>query len=205
MTFRRVLAADVVAMVAALALLFAMAADWYSTTAGEEARRIEGLESPRGAVGGEVSRAVKERARVVAEDAEKNAFQATGVVDRVILAGLLATVAFALIAGFLRAAGRRPRPPLTPSAAAAACAAVTAVLVVFRMIQEPGSDVSTTVESGAPLGLALLGVVALACLVALRAEEGGTAWRALPEPEPPAEVEPEPEKAGPGTAAQDAP
>ena len=177
MTFARLSAADVAAMVAALALLFAMGVDWYSTGAGEEARRIERLTDPRGALGGEVERDVEERARASAEDAEKNTFQVPGAIDRVILGGLVATVALALAAGFLRAAGRRYQPPLTPSAAAAVCACATAALVAYRMIQQPGLDAGTTVKGGAPLGLVLLGLIALSCAVALRAEEDGSAWR----------------------------
>ena len=177
MTFERALPADLVAMVCALGLLFVIGIDWYSTTAGGEARRIERSTTVQGAQGGEVSRAVDERALEAAEDAERNAIQLTGALDRVILAGLVATVVLALAAGFLRAAGRRFEPPLTPSAAAAVCACVTAMLVVGRMIQEPGPDALTTVESGAPLAVAVLGAIALACAVAVRAEEAGTAWR----------------------------
>lgn len=176
MTFTRLLAADVAAMLAALALLFAMGADWYSTGAGEEARRIERLTDPRGALGGQVERDVEERARASAEDAEKNAFQVPGAIDRVILGGLVATVALALAAAFLRAAAKRYEPPLTPSAAAAVCACATAALVSYRMIQQPGLDAGTTVKAGAPLGLVLLGLIALSCAVALRSEEGGRGW-----------------------------
>ena len=176
MTFERVLAADVAAMACALGLLFVMALDWYSTTAGEEARRIERFTEPRGALGGEVPRDVEERARASAEDAEKNAFQVTGAIDRVILAALVATVVLALAAGFLRAASRRFEPPVTPSALAAACACATALLVGLRMIQQPGLDAGTTVKPGAPLALVVLGMIALSCVVALRAEEAGTAW-----------------------------
>lgn len=177
MTFERVLAVDLVAMVCALGLLFAMGADWYSTTVGREARRIERSTSPQGALGGEVPRAVEERARIGAEDAEKNALQVTGAIDRVILGGLLLTVALTLAAAFLRAGGRRFEPPLTPSGLAAVVACVTALLLGLRMIREPGPDAATTVESGAPLALALLGAITLAAALALRAEEAGTAWK----------------------------
>ena len=180
MTFARLLRADAVAMVAALALLLVIGTDWYSTTAGEEARRIERVNDPSGGTGGQVSRAVEERARVVAEEAEKNAIQVTGVVDRVILAGLVATALLALGAGYLRAAGRRFRPPLTPSALAAAGAAVTGLLVAYRALDEPGSDAATTVQAGLPLALVGLGAIGLSCVAALRAEEAGTAWREPP-------------------------
>ena len=180
MTFERVIGADLVAMVCALGLLFAMGADWYSTTAGQEARRIERSGSPQGALGGEVPRAVEERARAGADDAEKNALQVTGLIDRVILAVLLLTVALALVAAFLRAGARRFEPPLTPSALAASAAFAGAALVGLRMLWEPGSDAATTVEAGAPIAMALLGAITLACALALRAEEAGTAWRAEP-------------------------
>ena len=177
MTFARGPAADSAAMASALALLFVMALDWYSTTAGEEARRIERFTEPRGAFGGEVPREVEERARESAEDAERNAYQLTGAIDRVILAGLVATVLLALAAGFLRAASKRFEPPLTPSALAAACACATALLVGLRVVQQPGLDAGTTVKPGVPLALIALALVALCCTAALRAEEAGTAWR----------------------------
>jgi hypothetical protein len=59
---------------------------------------------------------------------------------------------------------------------------VTALLVVYRIFQEPGSDVSTTVKAGAPLALLALGVVAFASASALRA---------------PREERPEPKQAAP--------
>jgi hypothetical protein len=188
MTFARVPAADLAAMACALLLLFVMGLDWYSTTAGDEARRIERFTEPQGALGGEVSRDVEERARESAEDAERNALQVSGAIDRIILVGLLGTVILALAAGFLRAAGKRFEPPLTPSALAAVCACVTALLVAYRMIEQPGLDAGTTVKAGAPAALVVLGLTALICTAALRAEEAGTAWR-------------EPVAAGPADAA----
>ena len=98
-----------------------MALDWYSTVAGKEARRIEVLSQPSGAAG-QVEREVRETARFAAEGAERNAWQVTGAVDRIILLGLLATVLLALGAAYLRAAGKRFRPPSTPSALAAVAA-----------------------------------------------------------------------------------
>jgi hypothetical protein len=176
-SFARLTVADAVAMVLALALLFAMAADWYSTHAGEEARRIEKATQPRGAEGGEVSRAVQERARIVAEGAEKNAWQLKAPIDRIILGFLLATVFFALCAGFMRAAGKRFTTSWTPSALAALLAMLSGILVACRMIVQPGVDEATTVKAGAPIALVLLGLLAVCCTRAMRAEEDGTAWR----------------------------
>jgi len=174
--FGQLLRSDVIAAVAALVLLFVMALDWYSTVAGKEARRIEVLSQPSGAAG-QVEREVRETARFAAEGAERNAWQVTGAVDRIILLGLLATVLLALGAAYLRAAGKRFRPPSTPSALAAVAAALTAVLVAYCSLQEPGIDQATTVEAGLPLALAVLGVIALSCRAAMREEERGTAWR----------------------------
>ena len=186
MTFARLLRPDAVAMVAALALLLLMALDWYGTTTGDEARRAEKLAQPQGAEAGEIDRRVQEEARFKAEDEEKNAWQVDGVIDRVILIGLLATILLALAAGWLRAAGRRFEPPFTPTGLAAISATVTAVLIAYRIVQEPGFDASTVVKSGPPLALIALAVIALACRSALAQEEAGTAWR---EP-PPAESSP---------------
>ena len=101
MTFARLRAADWVAFLAALALLFATAADWYSTEGG-----------------------------------------------------------------------------IGPTAWAGITAGLTALLVLYRVIQEPGFDDVNTVQHGAPLALGVLGVIAFACAVSVRAEEqAGTELR----------------------------
>lgn len=184
MSFDRLLRADWVALAAALVLLLVMAMDWYSSASGQEARRIEAISEPSGGAGGEVERRLQEDARIIAEGEERNAWQASAAIDRLILLGLLATIALAIAAAFLRAAGRRFDPPLTPSALAGLTAVVTALLVAYRTIQEPGLDVGTTVEAGAPLALIALGTIGLAVRAAMRAEEDGSAW---PEPAPGAE------------------
>jgi len=186
MTFARLLRADAVAMIAALALLFVMALDWYGTNVGDEARRTQKLAQPQGAEGGEIERRVNEDARFVAQGEEKNAWQVDGAIDRLILIGLLATIVLAVGAAYLRAAARRFDPPLTPSGLAAVTATVTALLIAYRIIQEPGFDEATVVKSGAPLSLIVLAVIALACRSALAEEEAGTAWREDPAPPEPA-------------------
>lgn len=178
MSFARLLRADAIALAAALALLLLMAADWYSTNAGEEARRIEQLSQPEGALGGEVERRVQEDAALAAEGAEKNAWQLSGLIDRVILLGLLATVGLAIAAAYLRAAAKRFDPPLTPSGLAALTATVTALLLAYRAIQTPDIEGgATTVRGALPIAIAVLGVIAVACSAAFREEEGGSAWR----------------------------
>ena len=87
----------------------------------------------------------------------------------------------AIAAAYLRAAGKRFEPPSTPELRCAAVAAtLTAVLVAYRSLQEPGFDEATTVESGLPLALVVLGVIALSCRAAMREEEQGTAWHDEP-------------------------
>jgi hypothetical protein len=49
------------------------------------------------------------------------------------------------------------------------------------MLQEPGLDDVTTVQAGAPVALAVLGVIAFACAASLRAEEEEA--DVVPEPE----------------------
>jgi drug/metabolite transporter (DMT)-like permease len=181
LTFARLNRWDWVAFLAALVLLFVMASDWYSTVQGEEARRIERISQPQGALGGEVERQVKERAAERAEGAEKNAWQPRAAIDVLVLVALLAAIGFAVVAAFARAAKRRFEPPLTPSTAAALAAAVGGVLVAYRIVQQPGSDIGTTIKAGAPIGLALLGVIALASANALRAEEEDRAFRPVEE------------------------
>jgi hypothetical protein len=174
-SFARLRAWHWVAFLAALALLFVTAMDWYSTTSGEEARRVEQLSDPEGgAAGGEVEREVEEGARLAAEGAEKNAWQVDAPVDRLILVSLLLSAALAVVAAF--AAAREPQgegggPRGTAAAGLAGIvAAATALLVTYRILQEPGLDVSTTVQAGAPLALVLLGVIALSAALTLRSE-----------------------------------
>ena len=162
MTFTRLHAADWVAFVAALALLFASAADWYSTKVGDQARQFEKSAPTRGE-----EAELADDAAATAENAERNAWQADGGIDRVIIAGLLATAALTVYAAFMRAAGRG----LGTTAIAGLAAALTALLVIYRVIQQPGFDDVTTVKSGAPIALAVLGVIAFASAMSLRGEE----------------------------------
>lgn len=181
MTFERVLRADALAMLAALVLLFTMALDWYSSPQGQEARRVESLSQPRGAVGGEVQRETGKDAAEVAEGQERNAWQPNSAVDTLILIGLLASFALAIGAGFLRAAGRRFALPFTPSLVCALVAGLTGLLVALRWVQAPGGASATTVQSGLPLTLIVLGGLALAASRAYRAEDEGRAWKELPD------------------------
>lgn len=176
MNYSRLLRADVIAALAAFVLLFVMAMDWYSTAAGDEARRIESISDPQGALGGEPEREVQESASIAAEEQEKNAWQASGAIDRILVVLLLAAAVLALAAAYLRAAGKRFSPPATPSALAALAAVVAGLVVAYRSIQEPGLDDATVVKAGAPLALIVLGVIALAARAAVRQEEAGSAW-----------------------------
>ncbi len=171
-------------MAAALLLLFVMATDWYSSAVGDKAREIQKLSQPSGGtVANDALRDNRDAAKFVAQSEEKNAWQVSGLIDRIILIGMLATMLLAIAAAWFRAAGRRFKPPATPSTAAAVTATVTALLVVYRIIQEPGFDETTTVKAGPPLALIVLAILALACREAMRREEDGSAW-AEPGPQP---------------------
>jgi len=173
-TFSRLMRSDTVAMLAALILLFVMAMDWYSSTVGERAREIEKLSEPTGGVvADDTQRENQQSAREKAQGEEKNAWQVSGLIDRLILIGLLGTVVLAVGGAWLRAAGRRFEPPSTPATATAVVASVTGLLVVYRIIQEPGFDETTTVQAGAPLALVVLGVIALASRESMRREGQG--------------------------------
>ena len=165
MTFTRLRAADWVAFLAALALLFATAADWYSTEGGRQAREFE-QGAPAQGEGAELA----DDAAAAAEGEERNAWQADAGIDRGILVALLGTVALTIFAAFARAAGRRSEGA-GPAEWAGGAAALTALLVLYRVIQEPGFDEVNTVQYGAPLALGLLGVIAFACAMSVRAEE----------------------------------
>jgi hypothetical protein len=161
-----------IALVGALALLFVMAMDWYSTEQGDEARRIESItENPSGAEAGEIDRTLNEKAREVAESEETNAWQADAVVDRIILGLMLAAIVLAVLTAITRAAGAKPTKGLGPGGVAALCATGAAVLVAYRIIQEPGLDAATNVKAGALLALLALGMIALGSAYALRADD----------------------------------
>jgi hypothetical protein len=166
MTSARMHAADWVALAAALALLFATAADWYSTEGGRQAREFEQGAPARGE-GAELA----DDAAAAAEGEERNAWQADGVIDRVLLVALLGTAALTILAVLGRAAGRRSEDGLGLTAWAGTAAALSALLVLYRVIQEPGFDEVNTIQYGAPLALGLLGVIAFACAMSVRAEE----------------------------------
>ena len=164
MTFERLRPADWVVFVAALALLFTTAPDWYSTTRGEEARQIQ---KQAGSSGAQERRDIARDAAALAEAQERNAWQEDGLIDRIILIALLATSALAVGAAFWRASGRGS-DGLGAFGLAGLVACVTALLVLYRIIQEPGFDELTTVKIGAPLALGVLGVIAFGCATSLR-------------------------------------
>lgn len=166
MSFARLRAADWVAFLAALALLFATAADWYSTEGGRQAREFE-----RGAPAQGEGAELADDAAAAAEGEERNAWQADAAIDRAILVALLGTAVLTIFATFARAAGRRSEGGVGPTAWAGVAAALTALLVLYRVIQEPGFDEVNTVQYGAPLALGVLGVIAFACAMSVRAEE----------------------------------
>jgi peptidoglycan/LPS O-acetylase OafA/YrhL len=164
MTFARLRPADWVVFVAALALLFTTAPDWYSTTRGEEARQIQ---KNAGTGEGQAEREVERDAGALAESQERNAWQEDGTIDRIILIALLATSALGVFAAFWRASGRGS-DGLGAFGLAGLTACATALLVLYRIIQEPGFDELTTVKIGAPLALGVLGVIAFACATSVR-------------------------------------
>lgn len=170
MTLERLTGGDWIAWVAALALLFVTAVDWYTTKAGEEARRVEELSRPQGAEGAEVERRVQQQASERAESQEKNAWQADGFVDRAILVLILGAVLAVTAAAVLRVAERPSGLALAASGLAAVLATLAAILVAYRMIQEPGLDTASEIEVGAPIALGLLGVLALGAASSLRAQ-----------------------------------
>jgi hypothetical protein len=167
--FERLARGHAVAAIAALVLLLVMAMDWYGSQAADAAHQIDNSALARGSQGG-ASAAVKADAqRVIARD-EKNAWQEDDSLGRLLLFMLLGCVLLPLFAAAYRAAGRRAQPPWTPSALAAILAAATALLVAYRIVNEPGSDVTTTVKVGAPLGLLALAAIGLGSAWAFQGE-----------------------------------
>jgi hypothetical protein len=170
LTFARLRLSDWVVFVAALALLFTTAFDWYSTEAGVEARKIEENARPQeGEPSGQAEAEVQREAGAIAESKERNAWQEDGTIDRVMLIALVVTAGLGVLAAFWRASGREARG-LGPYGWAGLAACITALLVLYRILQEPGFDELTTVQIGAPLALGVLGVFAFAAATSLRQE-----------------------------------
>jgi hypothetical protein len=169
-SFGRLSAGHVVAALAALALMFVMALDWYTTAQGREFRDIERQAGEVEAERDEIQQ-IEREAGAAAEAEERNAWQEEGLIDRVILVMLLATVAAAIGAAMLRAAGRSSGAELGVSAVVAGLALIGEALVAYRIVQEPGLDNSTEVTAGPPLALGCLAVISLAAFAAMRAEE----------------------------------
>ena len=162
---------DVIALLAAFALLFIMAGDWYSTTTGVEAREIVERQGTEGPGSGLFDDGAVEDARVEAEQAERNAWQVSSPVDLLALLALLATVALALAAAALRAAGRESgEPRRSPTALAAYLALLALLLLIVQAALRLDADSEVTIEIGLPLGIAALGMVACGAGLALREE-----------------------------------
>src|SRR4051795_9845093 len=133
-----------------------MAMDWYGSHEADLAHQVSTGSQNSGSQAGEATRELKQDADTIIARDEKNAWQESDTLDRVLLAFLLLSVFLPLFAAAHRAAGRRSRPPWTLSALTAIVAAVTGLLVAYRIVNEPGKDITTTVKIGAPLGVIAL-------------------------------------------------
>jgi hypothetical protein len=169
MTFTRLGRGDLLAMVAALALLLVMSIDWYTTHLGEEARDIQAKILPQANNQTVPSESAKEGA--FADSQEKNAWQADALIDRLILIALVAAIVLALVAAWARAADRTVRlGPWSPSAWASIVGLAACLMLVYRILQPPGLNSGAVVKVGAPLGLLCVGLLALGARVAARGE-----------------------------------
>jgi hypothetical protein len=177
-SFRRLTPGHTLALVAAFVLLLAMAPDWYTDKTGEQDRFFQHDVVPQLNTQSEPS--VSQAQAQAAETHEKNAWQASGAIDKVILLGLLTTAGLAIAAAYLRAAGR----PRGPSPLATVVGLFTAALIAYRILQPPGLNEAAVVKWGAPAGLICVGLVAFGSRMATRAER---------EPQPTQEPQPEPE------------
>lgn len=162
-----------VAGLAALALvLVTIGMDWYGTTTGDEAREIEErTEDASGAEAGEVERTVNERAGEVADRETDKAWEADGLIDRIILVLIGATIFLAVLTWFTRSMGAKPTKGLGPAGVCALLATAAAILVAYRIIQEPGFDDATTVKAGPLVAIFLLAAIAIGESSALRQDD----------------------------------
>ncbi|MDQ3935335.1 MAG: hypothetical protein M3340_11985, partial [Actinomycetota bacterium] len=158
-----------VAFVAALALILAMSTDWYTTEQGEEFRRVQ-EQDERAAPSARLDPETAERAKQAAEGEERNAWQASALVDRLILVACLIAFVGAVAAALMRSAGRRPEPPWVPSAIATIAGVAGTLLILYRMVQPPGLNDSAVVKAGAPFGLAAVGILTVASRLATLTE-----------------------------------
>lgn len=169
MTFTRLGRGDLLAMVAALALLLVMATDWYSTKLGEQARDDQGKILPQLNRDGDPKESTRQGE--FADTQEKNAWQAGALIDRVILIALVASVALALAGAWARAADRRLLiARWSPSALASVIGLVACAMLVYRILQPPGLNAAAVVKAGAPLGLLSIGLLTIGARVAARGE-----------------------------------
>lgn len=180
MTFTRLGRGDLLAMVAALALVLVMATDWYTTKLGEQARDVQAKILPQVNNQTVPSESAKEGA--FADSQEKNAWQADGLIDRLILIALVAAAVLAIVAAWARAADRPVRiGRWSPSALASVIGLAACLMLVYRILQPPGLNSGAVVKVGAPLGLLCIGLLTIGARVAARGESSGE-----PAPEEPA-------------------
>jgi hypothetical protein len=193
----------VIALLAALALLFIMAGDWYSTATGVEAREIVERGGGEGLGTGVFDEGAVEDARIQAERAERNAWQVGSVLDLLVLLALLATIALVLAAVAFRAAGREvPAGRRSPTALAAFAALLSLLLLVAQAASRLDPDSEATIRIGLPLGVAALGMIACGAGLALREEVRGGGDETAGEPSARAGT---PRAAGEGPPPADAP
>jgi hypothetical protein len=155
MTFRRLTPGHVIAFMAALLLLLAMAPDWYTDKVGEQDRFFQHDVVPQ--LNTQTEPSISEQSAEAAKSHEKNAWQASALIDRIILIGLLASAGLGIAAAFMRAAGRERGP----TGLATGVGLVTAALIAYRIIQPPGMNEAAVVKWGAPAGLLCVGLVAM--------------------------------------------
>jgi hypothetical protein len=167
-TFARLARADWVALIAAFALLLVMSVDWYSTEIAVDARKSASSLHPTGAEAKEAVKELKDDAEVIGNRNEKNAWQAGGFADRLVLFALLATAACAIASAFLRASDTRLA--FDPRALTTLVGLGTVLLLTARIVQKPGAEVGAVVKWGAPLGLVAVGVVTIAARIAWKGE-----------------------------------
>ena len=160
---------EVLAGVAGVALLVVMFLPWYG---------VAGLSEPFGGA----------LARQAGIPTTVNAWRAFDVIDVLMFLTVVAAVGSAVVAATQQSVAL----PVAASVVVTALGVLVTGLVLYRLVNEPGSDALIEVRFGAYLGLVLCALIALGGLMSMQEGEATGRAQAQVTPQPPPQPEPPP-------------